>query len=62
MKMDVFHKNLPNLEGTIYILLTELEVKNLLIDLESESKLHRDTTDNIKMILNDFLKECYKVG
>ena len=45
--MYVFRENLPNKEGTIDILLTELEAKNLLLDLESKSKQHMDTTNKI---------------
>jgi len=48
----------PNKEVSITLIFTEMEIRHLLLDLESESKVHRYGTIDFKHIAKKWLKEC----
>jgi len=51
-------QRLPRKMGWIKIRLSELAIKCLLADLESKSKVHRNTTEEFKKIAKEWLERC----
>lgn len=56
--MRIRKEVLPIKEGEVSITFSEVEIKNILLDLESESKHHRESTELFKNIVKYFLERC----
>jgi hypothetical protein len=56
--VSVKEARFPSQEVSITLTFTEMEIRHLLLDLESESKVHRYGTVDFKHIAKKWLKEC----
>lgn len=56
--VSVKETRFPSQEIYITLTFTEMEIRHLLLDLESESKVHRYGTVDFKHIAKKWLKEC----
>jgi len=54
-------QRLPRKMGWVKITLSELAVKCLLEDLESDSKSHRRTTEEFKKMMKEWLERCESI-
>lgn len=56
--MDVIEQRFPRNEGWVTLRFTEMEIRHILLDLESHSKVHRNGTKEFKKTAHEWLGRC----
>ena len=56
--MEFVSQRLPRKEGYVVIGFEEKSLRNILLDLDSQSKVHRSGTTEFKRLSKDWLKRC----
>jgi hypothetical protein len=56
--MDFIDQRSPRNEGTVTLRFTEMEIRHILLDLESQSKVHRSGTKEFKKIAHEWIGRC----
>jgi hypothetical protein len=56
--MDLIDQRFPRNEGTVTLSFTEMEIRHILLDLESHSKIHRSGTNAFKKIVHEWIGRC----